>query len=485
MAITMYKEPLHKLGPVGQDWVWSFLSTNATQPKFRYIVDIRIHTTTAVGAVDVRLKISPGAFNIGTVNLREILEQNVSSDNHININSPYGQFKGTQISYANGYFLPIHLVDNFTMAQHSTIHFGVYLGEEYASASNQPAVEYTSLLTRTGYTIFNGVVPNRGQRYAINTTGRHGVDVCSTERLYGGPYVASKSNPCYFLTNAPLEQYCREDDYMTVATLSSFIKTGQAAKFDRVVFEFPNGNDYAVMCNSTNGGRNGSSDTSIKVNRNHMHYIGIGPANQWANATFQTNYVLNDFYKVALYDGGQSTSSNRSSQYYTIYKGEDDCKGYETIRLTWLNRHGAWDYYNFTKKSYRELEIKKEYLEGNRIKHNVGPTINSWNRTNSVFSTSAKEVIKANTDWVNDETAIWLEELFTSPEVYMIGQRIAADNAADSYQQDGEYVVPVIITNNKYERYTAANDKVAQYEVDIEVDDTISVQNSQSFLQKF
>ena len=73
-----------------------------------------------------------------------------------------------------------------------------------------------------------------------------------------------------------------------------------------------------------------------------------------------------------------------------------------------------------------------------------------------------------NSDWfTNDEEAAWIEQLFVSPEVYILGDYDSTD-AGTSGAKYGNYLTPVIVTSNNYDRYTRANDKVAQYELDIE-----------------
>lgn len=101
-------------------------------------------------------------------------------------------------------------------------------------------------------------------------------------------------------------------------------------------------------------------------------------------------------------------------------------------------------------------------------------------RSESVLTVNAKQSIIANTDWVSEEESNWLQELYTSPEVYMIGEGIVPGSsdttAPDSFRQ---YVTPVIVTSDKYEKYTNANDKVVQYLVNIDIDDKVNVQNNQ------
>ena len=146
---------------------------------------------------------------------------------------------------------------------------------------------------------------------------------------------------------------------------------------------------------------------------------------------------------------------------------EDDCKGYEAIRLTWLNKFGTWDYYNFTKKSEKSTEVKRTHY--NQVKGSwQGATFekDGYERGLTTLHTKAVSKMTINSDWVRtDEEAAWLEELFISPKVYILESYDATDTAPAEY---GKYLTPVQITNKKYQRYTRANDKVAQYSVDIE-----------------
>lgn len=103
MAITVVRKPQKKFGPVGQDWLYSLQSTNVSQPKFKYVIDVKMHQTVSPGSVDVRLKISADSLGIGNFNLRDILEQYVSSDNTAKLSAPHSTFRGQQIIFADGF----------------------------------------------------------------------------------------------------------------------------------------------------------------------------------------------------------------------------------------------------------------------------------------------------------------------------------------------------------------------------------------------
>ena len=68
-----------------------------------------------------------------------------------------------------------------------------------------------------------------------------------------------------------------------------------------------------------------------------------------------------------------------------------------------------------------------------------------------------------------------MEQLFISNEVYILRGFDAFDSGT-SGAKFGEYITPCIVKSNKYEKYTQANDKVAQYEITIEEASNMRIQ---------
>tara|TARA_R100000654_G_scaffold65363_2_gene93241 strand:+ start:149 stop:478 length:330 start_codon:yes stop_codon:yes gene_type:complete len=67
------------------------------------------------------------------------------------------------------------------------------------------------------------------------------------------------------------------------------------------------------------------------------------------------------------------------------------------------------------------------------------------------YGVTANETIEANTDFISEEEASALEELFTSPSVFM-------------QNTNGDYE-PVVITESEYTKQTTANDRIIQYTI--------------------
>jgi hypothetical protein len=131
-------------------------------------------------------------------------------------------------------------------------------------------------------------------------------------------------------------------------------------------------------------------------------------------------------YVVRLIDGNDQVIT----QY--IFDANSECSQYETVRLHWLNKNGAWDSFNFIKNSSRAIDIERKqfkapleigYAKSDRLKQN--------------YNTTITDRININTDWVSDEVSAMLEELATSPLIYL--ERSATD------------FIAVNIVNSNYE----------------------------------
>ena len=89
------------------------------------------------------------------------------------------------------------------------------------------------------------------------------------------------------------------------------------------------------------------------------------------------------------------------------------------------------------------------------------------------FRVNATEKIKMNTDFVNEAESEWFEELINSPEVYIL----------DGFQTDpttpllSTYVTPARLTTSSYTKKTVANDKLIQYEFEVEKSKTLRTQS--------
>jgi len=336
---------------------------------------------------------------------------------------------------------------------------------------SRPKVSKNRLLDR--YYFFNGV-----QQHKIG-------DVWNFN-----PYVLDSATS-KFLTNqsASFKRNIRLTDYQTLAFFNGQFCTSQAGGHgygqdcDNSSVKYINvkGLNAAGVTqwtgrwenNDTNGGSFFPNLSTAQINPlthpltdKGLLYVGVGCANIIGHLPNLAGGVINasDFANVVTYQVFATNSADSIiSDLYTFNIQENDCKGYETIRIAYLNRLGAWDYVNFNKKSTQSTEITRSNFKQNYgyapIQQNGANLGNKWDYGKwqggtKTYNVNAINTIEANSDWINEEHAITLEELFTSP---------------DTYIQDGAEFIPVVISEKDYTKQTKANDKLIQYVVSIQL----------------
>lgn len=473
MAYTVTQTPAFLQMPVGTDWIYTAESTNASgNYKFKYFIDLYLGR---FGTVYItRLKFSANARGVGIINLSDILEQYVNPTYlGSSLSANESQFKGSDNLFRLE--CPIHAIDklslnsttddSLTAISNNMNKMTLGFGEEYSTNPNDAPTEYPFQAIQMNKAFFNGMAYNNE---GIKVSGNYGI---SLQNWNNKRYLLNNT-AARFLTNAPSGQLTRfdgqrirENDYATLAFLNG--KFAEADSLPGVVYIIwydINGGlitltNYPI--NASNGGHDASSDFNIGDACKAYCFVGVGLGNlkNWG-ITPPANAAS---YTVQLTDAGLNAITEPYK--YTIQS--DDCKGYETIRLTWLNKFGAWDYYNFTKKSIKGSDINRTTFS--TIKGNWGGDTfykNGYDRGVTTLNTEVVSNITVNTDWMDtDEEAAWLEELFISPEVYILEGYDATDASPAEY---GKYVTPVNIINKKYDKITRANDKVAQYEIELE-----------------
>ena len=198
---------------------------------------------------------------------------------------------------------------------------------------------------------------------------------------------------------------------------------------------------------------------------------GVIPANAVGYKVFATTGQL-------IADSAQYERTSRIYDFEIIY---DDCRGFEPMRLCWQNRLGAWDYYTFNLQSKKTIKAKaKTYqqLSGTwneevwRPKDHLGGQ--------KVFTNNAVENWTMNSDYMPEEVANWLQELFESSQVYLV-HPFYSDNPVmgfDVAQYIHKYIEPVILKSTTYTKKTRANDGLIQYSVKIEKSKRLNIQRA-------
>jgi hypothetical protein len=104
-----------------------------------------------------------------------------------------------------------------------------------------------------------------------------------------------------------------------------------------------------------------------------------------------------------------------------IYQTNNQCSKHEAFRLKWKNSLGGWDYYTFTMVSKARTSIERENFKRSRgLISTTSYTEASSDRGYKSLNIKLEDTFTIISDWVGDGTAKWLQDLFTSDEVYLL-----------------------------------------------------------------
>ena len=492
MATTIIQQPLYRMLAADEEIIFAVENSTIVATKFKVKFVAKLYVGTGGGGIFTQTKIAtlkatPNNVGVGIFDFSRILESYVSPDylGGYTITSGTGDHF-TEMAGVSFDTVPhsIHQIDKHSLNRKACRMFGVKFHIEYADAIDEAVVNTSSS-------------PTLSETYYIHNATRQEDELIGFEQqrgwfgynYYWNDFVMLDVNG-KFLTNAPTTQYVSENDYCTLAyfnqsddkvgensLLGNSIGTGGVTrtivKKIRISFYNQSSVQTGAYLDYSNDKLNGSLSWTTASPRGRIQYTGVGPANIRNNigTVPYNNYGDWLYYTVQAYDD----DDEEISQDYKFYK-QEVCKGFEKIRLTWLNRLGVWDYFNFTKKNVRKVNSKRETYQ--QIK-------GSWNEATYIkhgheggtktFKTNSKEVVTLQTDYITEEEAAWLEELFTSTDVFVLPEFttiVAQSTAGPSSSVSNiinKYIQPCFIKTSSYTRKTTANDKLKQYTIEIEM----------------
>jgi len=395
MALIIKQKPLYNILPVGQPVIYTVFDSTVVSSKFKvkYIAEVHISSTTppntSTGTPVGTFKTTPNNAGVGIFDLSKVVDSYVNPDNNSAFSSDY---KGNKLLAPEIQYRPLQTTDKLSMTNNCVRWLKiVFKIEGAATATGVPSIQDTE--NSIVYLLFNGYLKRTD--VLDKTNADFGFD--TTDFI-----LASSSSK--FLTNAPTTQYAEVGDYGTL----SFLRTD--ATLNNVLFTFTDQSGSTTTETYPANGANGANLFSTEAERNLLH-LGAFPGNlrNWST-TFQT-LITNDnldFYTVVLRDA----SNTAISETITIYRQCPDLKGYEAVRLCWLNQYGVWDYYTFTKRSNRS--ITTQGTQYNQIEGTWNESyyqVNGYKGGKKSFRVNAMERLTINTDYVNEAEGVWFEEL--------------------------------------------------------------------------
>jgi hypothetical protein len=196
----------------------------------------------------------------------------------------------------------------------------------------------------------------------------------------------------------------------------------------------------------------------------------------YTNATTQTYYITPSavstpsftYFKITplTYNSGVASiqlfvnwnnGSARRYKFATLYT--QSCGRYDPMRIAYLNKYGAFDFFNFDLVNKTTFQIEKKGYERNYsgdIYEANGIVVKN---VNPVYFTKETQNWRIISDYLNDVQAELIRELYSSPLVYL---NLVNDNYITPSW------IPVKPNATTYEVKKTASDKLFNLELDVE-----------------
>lgn len=195
-----------------------------------------------------------------------------------------------------------------------------------------------------------------------------------------------------------------------------------------------------------------ASDFSISLTSVEFNILNVGPQVIIANSTI-TQTDFDDCYRYFVYVDVAGISSTET---FFIYM-DLECKRYDTYRLHWLNKLGAWDSFTFALVSTDTATVESfGYQRDPGVWDNTSYTYPLYQGQKVNYAKTKTKQLTLNSDWISEDVQNWLvQSLYDSPLVYM-----EAEN--------GTQFEPIKVTNSNYTLKKRRRDGLIQETVTIE-----------------
>jgi len=216
-------------------------------------------------------------------------------------------------------------------------------------------------------------------------------------------------------------------------------------------FELTGVQPATLVINLFDISNNNTAYASYSLNSVEFNTINVGPQVLIDNTTL-TTADFDDCYYYEVY----VELTDQSTETFKIYL-DTECKRYETFRLHWLNKLGAFDSFTFSLVNTQSSNVQSfSYQRDPGVWDNNSYTYPLYAGQSINFAKTKSEILTLNSDWMNEDVQQWLvKSLYDSPLVYL-------------EQSNGTEFEVVKVTNSSYTLKERRRDGLIQETVNIE-----------------
>ena len=239
---------------------------------------------------------------------------------------------------------------------------------------------------------------------------------------------------------------------------------------DFAVFEFYNENNTLIDYFDQEINFSGTTYQTPTGNTTNLSVWSLPCGPRDIDNIFSTiNWDDVSYYRVQLFYGYSTNLTGRtvtgpigpSSESFYFYI-DTNCLP-ENTRITWLNNNGGYDYYTFTAFRDDVKKITRSTYDNRYYSTTLQSPDRDYGRTLKNFNTFVEREFTLETDFLNETYAAWIEEMFTSPQVYeMKDDFISPLDRQDKVFKD---LRPIQIISTEVQKANFKHKKLIKYKI--------------------
>ena len=466
MAYTLNQSPPSWIAGSKHPIIFVVKDTDFGNPKYKYICDIYVEGTKVA-----RLKCLPNSAGAGVFNITRVVDDHLEHQ-VVDINTSTAGINEDLLMNLGANDAAKPFSKNLDSIHKVEVKFG---HEEADDATSAPAITEDEI-TGNYITVIKSHLPDgltfgsymgKGVNASESTFERFEMSATIDEFISAVPVISKNAS---INSDTQIVEQDIERGQVHLLSFTNDMTTSGASKgvsFIHVAGYEADGTEIFNDSIQNTGANGGEPPTSSNSDDERLLFFGSGHKNLGAQSvTAAINTGMDDadlsYYEVVAASSATLSGLTQTSRVYR-FNIKEACK-FETRRVMFINRFGGWDFFNFTKVSRKTISYDRKTYH--RVRGNWDAADGSstdWHFTAAdrgkvTLYTSATQQEVLNSDFVSEDFNDFFEQLFASPEVYIIEQKSGADLHA----------VPVNITNSQSVRKTGINEKLISYDVTVE-----------------
>ena len=429
MAITIKVEP-QNITPAYNEVIVVLDSTNKSEPKFQYVVDINVG-----GVYSSRIKVQSNPAGYGVVNLSKHLESYVSSNIDIATKTLFKKITDSYIDYDIDLSEEYVLTTSFT----SVTDNGGFCQYNYASPHNFSDGDFVTVSSST-VSAYDGVqeVTSVPSTTAIVTTEvfsatATGDTVLSNNTTTIIPDAAVFSSTKYILNNVvdwvDFPNFSAADYDISVASKGKFFTNlneyTDVKMDDRITAHFYNevsGNALYLYVTTNTGVFRYTNTHSSSTASTKFLSVGVAPFDLLNDTPAVISGALpvidGDTTEYNVYLAASIGTRSSEIKYFKI---DRRCTEHQNTKLLYLNKGGSYSVFNFDLASEENVSVSKtkynkNYGEYNSISNEY--TYASSDRGATIIDTDISENYTVTSNYISEDAGRLIKDLLSSPDVY-------------------------------------------------------------------